>query len=169
MYLKSLKINNFRKFELENNTIEFVNASDYLEDDKLNIAKKTSLIVGKNNSGKTTVITALRKLINNEKFIATDFNLTYLKRLYEKYVTDEQIDNNYELPILEFIFKFIIDDNKKDLLTNIIPFMLIEDVTDSEIEVKIKWSPKESQEFFDSVDNFKKKFPLIKINTLINF
>ena len=162
MYLKSLKINNFRKFGLENNTIEFVNASDYLEDDKLNIAKKTSLIVGKNNSGKTTVITALRKLINNEKFIATDFNLTYLKELYEKYITDDNIDENYEVPILEFIFKFVIDDNKKDLLTNIIPFMLIEDVNDSEIEVKVMWSPKENQEFFASVDKFKKKVSTYK-------
>lgn len=172
MYLKSLKMNNFRKFELENNTIEFVNASDYSDDTELNIAKKTSLIVGKNNSGKTTVITALKKLINNEKFTATDFNLSYLKKLYQDYkddTTNENTDSEYELPILEFVLKIVIDDNKKDLLTNIIPFMLIEDVHDSEIEIKIKWSPKESQEYFKDIDNFKRKVKTYKKQAFYKF
>ncbi len=169
MYLKSLKMNNFRKFELENNTIEFVNASDYSDDTELNIAKKTSLIVGKNNSGKTTVITALEKLIKNEKFSATDFNLSYLKRLYNVYIKNETADSEYELPILEFVLKIVIDDNKKDLLTNIIPFMLIEDVHDSEIEIKIKWSPKESQEYFNDINNFKRKVKTYKKQAFYKF
>ncbi|MEZ2733795.1 AAA family ATPase, partial [Aneurinibacillus aneurinilyticus] len=92
MYLKSLKVNNFRKFGLENNKIEFVDAKSFREQKEgkeINIAPTTTLIVGKNNSGKTTIINALDTLINkNGDFKSNDFNFSYLKKLldqYEKY------------------------------------------------------------------------------------
>lgn len=78
MYLKSLRISNFRKFGTNNNVIEFVDAQGYEKykcSEKFNIATTTTLIVGKNNVGKTTVIEVLDKLINRERaFKATDFN-----------------------------------------------------------------------------------------------
>ncbi|MEO2207981.1 AAA family ATPase [Paenibacillus pabuli] len=82
MYLKSVRIINFRKFGLENNKIEFVDAKSYLDEKKdndINIAPTTTLIVGKNNAGKTTIINALDKLINrNGDYKANDFNFSYL-------------------------------------------------------------------------------------------
>lgn len=84
MYLKSLEITNFRKFGTKNNKIEFVQ-SDYKKtlsesSDQLNpqsfVARATTLIIGKNNSGKTTVTKALKLVIDNEKIIGATFNLT---------------------------------------------------------------------------------------------
>ncbi len=60
MYLKSLKINNFRKFGERDNIIEFVDSKDDLQEHKnINIASSITLLVGKNNSGKTTVTKVL--------------------------------------------------------------------------------------------------------------
>ena len=43
MYLKSLKINNFRKFRNKNNLIEFVDSKDsLLTQQDINVAKATS-------------------------------------------------------------------------------------------------------------------------------
>ena len=58
MKIKQLSVTNFR----------------LLEDITINVEDDITLIVGKNNSGKTTIITALDKIINNQKFAANDFN-----------------------------------------------------------------------------------------------
>ena len=63
MYLKKLSIENFRKFREHNNTIQFAASKDYQAEECLNIAPKTTLLVGKNNSGKTTIIEVLRRLL----------------------------------------------------------------------------------------------------------
>jgi AAA15 family ATPase/GTPase len=69
MYLKSLKIENFRKFGNKNNIVEFVDSRKSLATtDDINVAKATSLIVGKNNAGKTTIITALDKIVNSQRY-----------------------------------------------------------------------------------------------------
>ena len=64
MYLKKLMIKNFRNFREQNNEIEFVNSTEIKKEDKTNVAAVTTLIVGKNNAGKTTIVNALDKLIN---------------------------------------------------------------------------------------------------------
>lgn len=84
MHLKSLKIKNFRKFGTENNTVEFVDSKDFLNqqgEKNINIAPITTLIVGKNNSGKTTITKVLEKLVKINKFCANDFNFRYLSKL----------------------------------------------------------------------------------------
>ena len=87
MYLKSLSITNFRKFGNKNNVIVFTEGCECVNFDdtsgssetKINIAPKTTLLVGKNNSGKTTIINVLDMLINqNGKFKSDDFNFQYL-------------------------------------------------------------------------------------------
>ena len=65
MYLKKLSIEHFRKFGDANNTIQFAASKDYKAEKYLNIAPKTTLIVGKNNSGKTTTI---RKYFHKGQF-----------------------------------------------------------------------------------------------------
>ena len=125
MYLKSLKINNFRKFRNKNNLIEFVDSKDSLvTQDDINVAKATSLIVGKNNSGKTTIITALDKIINNQKFAANDFNFIYLTNLLNRYKKQQ-----YKFkPTLYFKLVIGIDErNHDDLVNNLVPFMQLGD------------------------------------------
>ena len=68
MYLKSLQITNFRKFGTTENIIEFVDSKDNLQQD-INIALPTTLIVGKNNSGKTTITKALETLKSNKETV----------------------------------------------------------------------------------------------------
>lgn len=91
MYLKSLSVKNYRKYGEEVQTINFAHGkwpemSDTKEESvKFNIteeyiSKSSSLIVGKNNSGKSTIVKLLNTLQNTKSgsrniFKYTDFNL----------------------------------------------------------------------------------------------
>jgi putative ATP-dependent endonuclease of OLD family len=146
MYLKSLEITNFRKFGTKNNKIEFVQ-SDYKKtlsesSDQLNpqsfVARATTLIIGKNNSGKTTVTKALKLVIDNEKIIGATFNLTYVNKLFDRYTNiftnyiDEDLNEVHkkefekvQLPKMHFNLIIGLNDDPKSYsvqnLSKIIP------------------------------------------------
>ncbi|WP_265557215.1 AAA family ATPase, partial [Serratia grimesii] len=63
MYLKSIEINNFRKFGSKDNLIGFVKANSG-DNKKSPVASSTTLIVGKNNAGKTTITKALEFIVD---------------------------------------------------------------------------------------------------------
>ncbi len=160
MYLKSFKIENFRKFRKTNNIIEFVQSSldtTSTNNEGINIATSTTLIVGKNNSGKTTIGLALDKICKNT-FYHTDFNLFYLRELLQQYK-----DEKFEL-FPELSFQLIIEaENKDDLMTNLIPFMYIgnlnienENKNKLEVVIDIKYSLKEQSIFIDEVKKISK-------------
>lgn len=156
MYLKSLQINNFRKFGTSNNVIEFVDSKENLQSD-INIASATTLIVGKNNAGKTTITKALEKLLRND-FKANDFNFAYLANLLAEYK-----GNNFEnMPTL--IFKLIIGFNKEiktDLVTNIFPFMTIENTVNTNeesFEINIKYELQEEETFKQNIQAIVEKY-----------
>ncbi len=116
---------------------------------QVDISKSTTLIVGKNNSGKITVTKALEKLVGKNKFQASDFNFCYLAELLKEYMA-----KNYDhFPIIEFELVIGVDSNtdKNDLVTNIAPFMNIEDTTDRDIVIKAKFELFETTLFFDEV------------------
>ncbi|OCL81641.1 ATP-dependent nuclease [Arcobacter porcinus] len=156
MYLKSLEINNFRKFGTTENTIEFVDSKENLQSD-INIASATTLIVGKNNVGKTTITKALEKLLKND-FNANDFNFAYLTRLLEQYKKQHFVN----MPTL--CFKLIIGFNKEiktDLVTNIFPFMTIENTGSSDeesFEINIKYELKEEESFKQNIQAIIEKY-----------
>lgn len=130
MYLKSLAIKNYRKYG-EKQTLDFAHSKwpemsgNEEEPEKINIteeyiSKSSSLIVGKNNSGKSTIIKLLNTLQNTKSgsrsvFKHTDFNLKILSDWYH-----ENIDNKSEeeirsidksdFPKLEFQLILGIDD-----------------------------------------------------------
>jgi len=134
MHLKAIRIKNFRKFE-NDDSIEFVNTKDVN-----NISEITTLIIGKNNVGKTTIITFLEKLING-KFVASDFNFKYLIQLLEEY-KNSKIE---KYPIIESSFLLALD-NENATISAIADFLPIsEDV--EEIEIKVKYSLVEDSEF----------------------
>lgn len=155
MYLKKIKINNFRKFRVDNNIVEFVDAENYLKhkgDALINIAPITTLIVGKNNSGKTTITKALEKLIIDNKFEANDFNFKYLREKLAEY--QNNYANKFESvspPFLEFILTIGIEQNSNDLITNLVPFMTLENVVNSELDILIKYELVENENFHNSV------------------
>lgn len=87
MFLKRLKLTNYRKFSAEQNVVEFIsskivkkqedeNAEETVTTEEtkevsgkigeIDVASGTTLIIGKNNAGKTTIITALDNLINRK-------------------------------------------------------------------------------------------------------
>lgn len=153
MYLTSLKIKNFRKFGDKNNIVEFVGAKGIpLKSENINIALSTTLIVGKNNSGKTTVTEALKRLLGNRKFQANDFNFIYLNTLLDEY-RSEKFEH---FPSLEFEVTIRIDFNSDcDLVTNIAPFMSIESVQsagqESDFRVLLKYELQEEPSFKEGV------------------
>lgn len=134
MNLKKFKLTNFRKFTENNNEINFALTSDYGED--VNIAPKTTLIIGQNNGGKTTVIEALKRVINGIDLKAEDFNFDYLRELLNGYN-----DNKDKMisPVIEFELTIQVDMASNDLLTNIIPLLTIGGLDFNELIIEVKW------------------------------
>ena len=200
MYLKKFKLINFRKFAEEENEIEFTDSqgirksrqaftNDTHESDNAtpsvitdqgiqestNIASSTTLVVGKNNSGKTTIFEALDKLVNgssesNAKFNFDDFNYNYIKKLVEKYDND-----NYDiLPCIKFVFTIGLDKGKDDLIVNLGHFIPIS-YGSNEIKIFIKYELTEEElfkdklkkeinsEVYDSEDKTKSFYKLAKL------
>lgn len=155
MYLKSLRINNFRKFGESDNIIEFVDSKDDLQEHKdINIASSTTLLVGKNNSGKTTVTKVLEKLlVNGKNFVADDFNFSYLTKILDQY----KKNSFNQFPAIEFEVKIGIGSNSNDLVTNIIPFMNIENAAQNELRIVLKYEIKEDAIFKENVKKLIKK------------
>ncbi|ACA84893.1 AAA family ATPase [Shewanella woodyi] len=136
MYLESLTIKNYRKFRDTDNTVCFVKPEVVdmsVEEDQPEssvIAPSTTLIIGKNNAGKTTVVNALKMLCNNEQPSASDFNLSYLNELFNQYKQDFEADQltkfkSLATPNLEFGLRVKVDFNDEDLMTHLAPFIPI--------------------------------------------
>lgn len=155
MYLKKFKLINFRKFAEEENEIEFTDSQGIkrVNDNSINIASTTTLLIGKNNSGKTTVFEALDKLVNgnsnsNSKFTFDDFNYEYIKKRVEEYGNDK-----YDiLPSIEFVLTIGLDKGKDDLIVNLGHFMPIS-YDPNEIQIFVKYEVAESEIFKKEVKN----------------
>lgn len=160
MYLKSLKIKNFRKFGSRNNVIKFVDSKESLiSTEDINVAKAVSLIVGKNNSGKTTIINALDKIVNDHKFSSNDFNYKYLTRLLRVYKK-----NHFRAkPQLYFDITIGIDErNHDDIVNNFVPFMTLADIQPSDAErdfkIIIKYQLEDDEIFIHAVKSLIEKY-----------
>jgi len=194
MYLQSLEITNFRKFGTKNNIIEFVQ-SDYKKTistcqentkSKSFVACATTLIIGKNNAGKTTVTKALKQVIDNEKVTGATFNLSYIKKLFEQYVeiftkfSDGDLDEPHklefervELPVMKFKLKVGLDSDTKTTsvqnLKNLIP---VEDNKVQEtIVLDVKFYITEEEHFKERVykiySNAAKRDTTVKFNEFL--
>ena len=116
MYLESFTIKNFRKFSKTDNTVYFVEPTSIQSDKNSEkdavISPSSTLIIGKNNAGKTTIANALTLLCDNAQPKAADFNIVYLRRLFEQYAKayDEEKDFDTVLsPKLEFTLRVTVD------------------------------------------------------------
>lgn len=165
MYLKSFVLENFRKFGTKNNKIEFVDAKSIQqqiqnqnEENRINIAPTTTLIVGKNNCGKSTIIKALDNLINNDikSFKSSDFNYIYLEKLLDRYVESgtkltDNMKKNIKTPFLKFLITIGIENDSDDLVTNLVPFMRLEDVEAYELLICIKLELENEEVFMNNI------------------
>ncbi|WP_337239800.1 AAA family ATPase [Proteus faecis] len=139
MYLESLTIENYRKFYNEENKICFVKPEPIIVNNEkkstIGIAPSTTLIIGKNNTGKTTIVNALRMLRFKEQPIASDFNLYYLNKLFEKYKKEFKKNpsttfDKLETPYLKFTLNIKISFKDEDLISNLSPFIPISENKD---------------------------------------
>ncbi len=140
MYLESLEIENYRKFYNEGNKIFFVKPDPIIlnneEKSTIGIAPSTTLIIGKNNTGKTTIVNALKMLRFKEQPMASDFNLCYLNKLFNEYKKEFEEDpsttfSQQETPYLKFILNIKINFKDEDLISNLSPFIPISEIKDS--------------------------------------
>ena len=162
MYLKSIKLKNFRKFGEDNNEVSFVSSKDYSsinvnEEQGNNIALATTLIVGKNNTGKTTITNALKKIVSNKNdFLSTDFNFNYLSKVIASYKTEDR--DKYLLPFIEFELVIGINNECKDSTVNIKEFLNIKNIKDSYVKITIRYEIAEDAIFTNEAESLIKKY-----------
>lgn len=166
MYLKKVNIKNFRKYNGNDHTFLLTNKN--LNKDSINIASRTTLIIGKNNTGKSTMIEALRKVIIDNSFNADDFNYSYLKQFiddFETYLSKEKTVEKVKIPYLEFILTIGLDDSSNDLLNNLVEFINIEDALEDkkDVDIIIRYEVKNESLFEEKFEQI-----ILKSNELAN-
>lgn len=108
MILKKMKVKNFR----------------LLKNFELNFKDELSLVIGKNNCGKTSSIIVLDKMLNSSKLFWEDINLECQKEVYEK-VIDYDISEQEKAKSLETIsLQLFIEYDDNDSYANIQKFMM---------------------------------------------
>ncbi|PIT19839.1 hypothetical protein BGI36_10205 [Snodgrassella communis] len=166
MYLQSFTIKNFRKFGEHDNEVMFVNSKEIChnnsgQDTPPLVSPSSTLIIGKNNTGKTTITHALTMLTNNKLSIkSSDFNLSYLNNLIDTYIAayqnkDESPQPDSEMPLetpkLEFELKIKLDNPADEYIHNLSQFMLIGNDYGEAIIIKAIYEVKEEANFFAAV------------------
>ena len=187
MYLKSLSIKNYRKYGEEVQVINFAHSKwpemsgDEDEMQKLNIteeyiSKSSSLIVGKNNSGKSTIVKLLNTLQNSKSgsrsiFKHTDFNLKILSDWYHENIvnkSEEEIKNidKSHLPKLEFQLILGIDDGN-DLISSFEDILILsgieavethENQEISEVTIDVKYEVVDEVAFLEDLVKIKTSY-----------
>lgn len=99
-----------------------------LKDLKLDLEKDLSLVLGKNNSGKTSILTILDKFINqseNKKISAEDFNISYkeeIRKIIES--LDELSEEDFNKDIQGITLRLIVSYSDEDDFENISKLMM---------------------------------------------
>jgi predicted ATP-dependent endonuclease of OLD family len=165
MFLESVTIKNFRKFRDNNNTIYFVDSkaikAGEKEDKTSLIAPSSTLIIGKNNTGKTTVARALNLVSMKKKPSAYDFNMDYLRTLiaaYELKLEDEGSVDGLDTPHLEFKLSVRVnitelEDNRSDIVNNLYQFVPISSETPDLVTIIVRCEVKEEEAFRNQLVN----------------
>lgn len=185
MYLKSLSIKNYRKYGEEVQTINFAHSkwpeTSGVEDEseKINIteeyiSKSSSLIVGKNNSGKSTIVKLLSTLQNTKSgsrniFKHTDFNLKMLSDWYRLNIdskSDEEVKSIDKFPSMEFQLVLGIDD-QNDLISSFEDILILggietvgthENEEIAEVTINIKYEIADAQSFLEELVKLKTSY-----------
>ena len=79
MYIRKIEIENFRK----------------LKSISIDVENELTLIVGKNNSGKTSILMALDKLLNDKGISLYDFNLEFRAKIEEKLKASVMLEDDF--------------------------------------------------------------------------
>ena len=107
--------------------IKKINIQNYrlLKDFSLELKSELSLIVGKNNCGKTSVLSVLKKIINERSSLSwEDINLYHRKVIFEKIKKVSDTPDSELEPILGINLQIWIKYSEEDSYQNIQPFMM---------------------------------------------
>ena len=131
MKLKKIEVKNYR----------------ILKDFKLDFKDETKLIIGKNNTGKTSVLAIMDKLLNQGKknFKWDDFNIEFQNKIYEKITTKDfqVLKENREINEYGIRLTLFIEYTKEDFYGNIQDFMMDLDEDNNYIIVEFNYNCKE--------------------------
>ena len=108
MILKKMEVKNFR----------------LLKNFELDFKDELSLVIGKNNCGKTSVLIILDKMLNSSKVMWEDINLEWQKELYKKIIDFDILEQEEAVSLEAINLQLFIEYNDKDLYTNIQKFMM---------------------------------------------
>lgn len=109
---------NIFKIEIENFRL--------LKEFSIDLEKELSLVIGKNNTGKTSILTALEKFLNQQdknKFLFYDFNTEFKQELDTLIISPETIQEDDYSPI-GIKLKLFIEYFEEDNLSNISKIMM---------------------------------------------
>lgn len=109
-----------------------------LKDFSLDIEDELSLVIGKNNSGKTSLLTILNKFLNNGGFSVDDFNLDYKHQLYENIISLDLIEEG-DYIIDGIKLRLFIEYGEGDDLTNISDLMMDLDADRNQIIINFEF------------------------------
>ncbi|MDM5270775.1 ATP-dependent endonuclease [Sulfurovum sp. zt1-1] len=115
MKIKKIDVNNYR----------------LLKNFSLDLEDELSLVIGKNNSGKTSLLVVLNKFLNNGNFTSNDFNLDYKKEILKFMIEGIPAENDYLLDGIRL--RLHIEYNESDDLSNISNLMMDLDEANNEI------------------------------------
>ena len=135
MYISKIKIKNYR----------------LLIDAELEVDAKTTLIVGRNNTAKTSCLACIENVLNGHPFSFDDYPLVKRKTLYEiiasfmsKEISFESLCEQLEPISIEFFVDYSLEDSE-DNLGALSPFIIDVDVdtTTALIRVEFRLKPDE--------------------------
>ncbi|MDU4480610.1 MAG: AAA family ATPase [Streptococcus vestibularis] len=135
------------------------------------ISKSSSLIVGKNNSGKSTIVKLLNTLQNTKSgsrniFKYTDFNLKMLSDWYQENIeskSEEEIKKLDKFPFLEFQLVLGIDD-ENDLISSFEDILVVSGIKTvetqenqdiAEVTIDIKYEVADERSFREELIKLK--------------
>ncbi|MBL0545247.1 AAA family ATPase [Aeromonas jandaei] len=155
MYLKELEIINFRKFGKDGARINFVknNAIKNKEQQDVfnSVAHSTTLIVGKNNSGKTTISSCLNKILNDIDVLGNDFNYSHIGEVIASH-RDSESRVNYSMPYMRFVLLIGLDEeSESESLHNFKHTLDVKSIEDGVFDfmLSISYEVKDEQFFID--------------------
>jgi putative ATP-dependent endonuclease of OLD family len=150
MYLKSFRITNFRKFKTASNTIDFVNPKKTTE--QYTPSSATTLIVGRNNSGKTSIPAALQQAVKHLDPKGSDFNFDHLYKVLDAH---KKHQNCFKTPYMRFKFSIdFSDEDKTNSMQNIVDFVDIKSIktgANKELKIELRYCVKEVALFGEEV------------------
>ncbi len=161
MYLKSIEIRNYRKFYYQINNpdsdeavITHYNRFSFVKAGTTNdINNRTTLIVGQNNSGKTTLAKFLEVISNRGNIELTDINNKYLKEIINEMIDIKKDGGEVKpdnLPTVEGIIKIDISDDRNDFIHNLQGFLDLKD--DNLVTINVSWSTEEELKVLDLIN-----------------